>query len=150
MAPRPATEPGARRGAMPTFEHVTPGLPVSDLRRTVEFYSGVLGFGVDVLWPDSRPTFAILCKDSTSLGFFEPTEHRPGQIGDAQLYSEVTGALALHESLKTRCPIEWGPEVYSYGRREFALRDPDGYLIIFTEPTNEPPSTSEPGDGKAG
>jgi hypothetical protein len=44
-------------------------------------------------------------------------------------------------------PIEWGPEVYSYGRREFAVRDPDGYLVIFTEPTDEAPTTTEPGSG---
>jgi hypothetical protein len=34
--------------------------------------------------------------------------------------------------------------VYSYGRREFAIRDPDRYVIIFTEPTDDPPTTSEP------
>jgi hypothetical protein len=28
--------------------------------------------------------------------------------------------------------------------RTIAIRDPDGYLIIFTEPTDAPPTTSEP------
>ena len=37
-------------------------------------------------------------------------------------------------------PIEWGPEVYWYGRREFAIRDPSGYLIIFSEATTDPPT----------
>jgi hypothetical protein len=41
-------------------------------------------------------------------------------------------------------PIEWDPEVYSYRRREFAVRDPNGYLLIFTETTNDPPTTDEP------
>ncbi|MFQ5938162.1 MAG: hypothetical protein ACE5LB_17305, partial [Acidiferrobacterales bacterium] len=27
---------------------------------------------------------------------------------------------------------------------EFAVRDPDEYLVIFTEPTSDPPSTTEP------
>jgi hypothetical protein len=36
------------------------------------------------------------------------------------------------------------PEIYSSGRREFAIRDPDRYLIIFTEPTDEPTTTREP------
>jgi hypothetical protein len=43
----------------------------------------------------------------------------------------------MHADLAGVVPIEWGPEVYFYGRREFAVRDPDGYLLIFTEPTDE-------------
>jgi hypothetical protein len=46
--------------------------------------------------------------------------------------------------VKDRVAIEWGPEVYDYGRREFALRDPDGYLVIFSEETDDPPTTAEP------
>jgi hypothetical protein len=36
-----------------------------------------------------------------------------------------------------------GAEVYSYGRREFAIRAPDGYLLIFSEETTDPPTCSE-------
>ena len=49
----------------------------------------------------------------------------------------------LHKSLLDRVTIEWGPEVYSYGRREFAIRDPDSYLLIFTEATEDPPTCPE-------
>ena len=129
---------------MPAFSHLTPRLPVTSLDRTIAFYTGHLGFVVDVAWPDARPTFAILHRDATSVGIFEPNEHQPGPIGYAELYIEVTGVVALHTALKPRVPIDWGPEVYAYGRREFAIRDPDGYLIIFTEPTDAPPTTSEP------
>lgn len=128
----------------PELSEVTPRLPVRDLRRTMDFYTKRLGFEVDVLWPRARPTFVILSRDTTNLGFFEATENRPGPIGYAELYIQVTDARGLHASLKGRLPIEWGPEVYSYGRREFALRDPDGYLIIFTEPTEDRPTTGEP------
>lgn len=131
---------------MPVLGQVTPRLPVNDLRGTIAFYTERLGFGVDVLWPDQRPTFVILCRDSTTLGFFELAEGRPGPIGYAELYIEVDDAAALHRSLADRVSMEWGPEVYSYGRREFAVRDPDGYLVIFTESTNEAPTTIEPDD----
>ena len=136
-------------GSMTTGPHlasVMPRLPVNDLRRTLDFYRGQLGFSADVLWPEEEPTFAILRKDMTRLAFFEPTEHQPGPIGYAELSMETRGCMELHEILKGRMPVEWGPEVYSYGRREFAVRDPDGYLIIFTEETDEEPTTSEPGD----
>jgi len=68
----------------------------------------------------------------------------------AHVMAEVTDSLALCDSIKANVPIEWGPEIYSYGRREFALRDPDGYRVIFTERTDEPPTTKEPGDESAG
>jgi len=134
---------------MPRFTQVTPRLPVKDLRRTIDFYVGQLGFVTDVLWPEREPTFAILCRDTTSLGFFEPNEHQRGAMGYAELYIQVTDALALHDWLAQRVAIEWGPEIYSYGRREFAFRDPDGYLVILTEPIDEPPTPDEPGGGEA-
>src|SRR5215813_10546113 len=135
---------------MPIFEGVIPRLPVRNLRRTVDFYSGCLGFAPDVVRPEDNPAFAILRRDSTSLGFFEPSEHQPGPIGYAELYLHVTDSLAFHETIRANAQIEWGPEVYSYGRREFAFRDPDGYQVIVTEPTEESPTTSEPGDGQVG
>ena len=38
---------------------------------------------------------------------------------------------------------EWGSEVYFHVRREFAFRDPDGYLIICTNNklTDDPPTS---------
>ena len=39
---------------------------------------------------------------------------------------------------------EWGPEDMSYGMREFAIKDPDGYLLSFGQPL--PPAD---GEGKA-
>ena len=123
----------------PRLTGVTPRLPVADLARTVAFYTRVLGFQLSVLWPDNEPTFAILDRDAVSLGFFTPDAHRgPVAIGTADLYLGTEDVLALHAAIKDVVKVEWGPEVYFYGRREFAVRDPDGYLLIFTEPTDEP------------
>lgn len=129
---------------MPVLAHLTPRLPVGSLSRTIAFYQDRLAFEIDVAWPEDRPTFAILRRDETTVGFFEPGEHQPGPIGYAELYIEVAGARDLHAALSRALTIEWGPEVYSYGRLEFAIRDPDGYLIIFTEPTDQLPTTVEP------
>jgi catechol 2,3-dioxygenase-like lactoylglutathione lyase family enzyme len=114
------------------------------LGRTIAFYTRVLGFQVSVQWPDNQPTFAILDRDAVSLGFFTPDAHR-GQvtIGTADLYLGTEDVLGLYAAIKETVKVEWGPEVYFYGRREFAVRDPDGYLLIFTEPTDDPP-TCEP------
>jgi catechol 2,3-dioxygenase-like lactoylglutathione lyase family enzyme len=123
------------------FNGVIPRLPVADLEQTIAFYTGLLGFRIGVLYPDDEPTFCILDRDSVSLGFFTPDALRGAvTIGSADLYLAVDDVLALHDELKNGVPIEWGPEVYFYGRREFAVRDPNGYLLIFTEPTDDPPT----------
>ena len=128
----------------PRLIGVVPRLPVADLGRTVAFYTRTLGFRVSALWPDDRPTFVILDRDSVSLGFFTPDAVR-GQvtIGTADLYVGAEDVLGLHAAIKDLVKVEWGPEVFFYGRREFAVRDPDGYLLIFTEPTDDPPTCGE-------
>lgn len=128
---------------MSEFHELIPRLPVLDLQRTMQFYVEVLGFRMDVSWPEGQPTFVILSRGAASIGFFAG-EHQAGPAGYAELYFRVTEAAALHEQLASHVSIEWGPEVYGYGRREFAIRDPDARLVIFTEPTDDPPTTSEP------
>jgi catechol 2,3-dioxygenase-like lactoylglutathione lyase family enzyme len=128
----------------PRLTAVVPRLPVADLARTVAFYTRVLGFQVSVLWPDDQPTFAILDRDAVSLGFFTLGAYRgPVTIGTADLYLGADDVLGLHAAIKDLVKVEWGPEAYFYGRREFAVRDPDGYLLIFTEPTDEPATSGE-------
>ena len=128
----------------PQLTGVIPRLPVADLGRTVRFYTGVLGFQISLMWPEKDPTFAVLDRDAVSLGFFTPDAHRgPVTIGTADLYLGADDVRGLHAAIRNRVTVEWGPEVYFYGRREFAVRDPDGYLLIFTEPTDDPPTGPE-------
>ncbi len=130
---------------MTHFGEIVPRLPAADLPRTIDFYRRLLAFEIDVAWPDPDPTFVILRRDRMRLSFFTPNELQPGPPGYVELYIEVVGIEDLHARLAREIPIEWGPEVYTYGRREFAVRDPDRYLLIFTEETSDPPTTSEPG-----
>lgn len=129
---------------MPQFHVITPRVLVADLTRTMQFYATHLGFQVDVAWPQDKPTFCILQRDRVSIGFFEPDAHHTSKgNGGCEFYIEVEDAAGLHAALAGKVSIAWGPEVYSYGRREFAIIDPDGYMLIFTEPTDDPPTCSE-------
>lgn len=129
---------------MSHFKQITPRLPVADLRRSIAFYTEVLGFQVDLAWPAAQPTFCILQRDGVALGLYVPNVHHPAAaLGVGELSIEVEDVLSLHRMLHGKAAIEWGPEVYFYGRREFAIRDPDDYLLIFTEPTDDPVTCSE-------
>ena len=45
--------------------------------------------------------------------------------------------MALHARVAGSVAIEWGPEVYHYGCREFAIKDPNGYVLAFSERTTD-------------
>lgn len=124
---------------MTRFHKVAPRLPVESLSRTIAFYMG-LGFRVDLLWPEDNPIFAILDQHEVSLQFYVPEAATPQPTGHATLNLDATDVAGLHRALADKMAVEWGPEVYGYGRREFAVRDPDGYLLIFSEPTEDPPT----------
>jgi uncharacterized glyoxalase superfamily protein PhnB len=50
------------------------------------------------------------------------------------IYVHVDEVEALASGLRGQYPFEWGPETMDYGAREFAVRDPNGYLLAFSAP----------------
>jgi catechol 2,3-dioxygenase-like lactoylglutathione lyase family enzyme len=123
------------------FKRVVPRVTVADVQRTIDFYTQTLGFHVCGLWPQDHPTFLIVERDGACIAF-DVARAGLTQLPESNLgfYIEVEDVRAVHECLRERVRVEWGPEVYHYGCREFAIRDPDGYLIIFTEETDDPPT----------
>jgi catechol 2,3-dioxygenase-like lactoylglutathione lyase family enzyme len=124
---------------MARLNHLEPRLHIADFNRSVAFYRDVLGFTVEATFPENEPTFAILSRDGVGLqiGGID-AQKSPGHRPSCTLFFDVTDVLALHGQLKKTVEIEWGPEVYFYHRREFAIRDPDGHLIILSEETDDP------------
>jgi catechol 2,3-dioxygenase-like lactoylglutathione lyase family enzyme len=123
------------------YRQLTPLLKTLDLAQTVAFYVDILGFQVTVLHPTHAPDFCILTRDDTELSFYQDSreaEKTPQLTG--QLYFDVADVTALYTTLKDRLTIIWGLEVYSYGRREFAIKDCNGYILAFSEPTTDPPT----------
>ena len=117
------------------FRGVTPFLKTNDLAQTIKFYGDLLGFVVDSKWPADNPTDCILDNGQVHLAFGTDPQNRysaPRLAG--QLWIDVDDVLALHGSLVGKVPIEWGPDVYGYGRREFAIKDCNGYLLAFSQP----------------
>ncbi|MBX7104486.1 MAG: VOC family protein [Gemmataceae bacterium] len=123
---------------MPQLYSVTPRISVGDLERSIAFYRDLLGFRVGAVFPPESPTFALLEGGRVALQL--SMEQPPGTT---TIYFEVDDAAAWHELLKNRVPIAWGPEVYFYQRREFAVMDPDGHMIILSSETTDPPTCRE-------
>jgi catechol 2,3-dioxygenase-like lactoylglutathione lyase family enzyme len=117
---------------------VTPRLPVADLSRTIAFYTELLGFKAGPPWPEEAPRWVLLGRDEVGLQFYVPDAEPPQPCGNGTIYLEVEDARPFHAALRDRVTIDWGPEVYWYGRREFSFKDPDGYSIIVSAQTDDP------------
>jgi len=122
---------------MPRFKSVMPMLKTRNLFRTIDFYVSVLGFEVDTLRPDDDPTCCILSRDGINLSFVEDDTLWPGDSAmTGQVWIDVSSLERLFAAIQDRVEILRGPEVYSYGRREFSCKDPNGYALVFSEPAD--------------
>ena len=119
------------------FKGITPFLKTKDLPQTIDFYVNVLGFVVASKWPSTNPTNCILDNGHVHLAFgTDPQNWYPDPGLSGQLWIDVSDVTTLHARIAGKVAIEWGPEVYDYGRREFAIKDCNGYLLTFSEPAS--------------
>jgi hypothetical protein len=112
------------------FKALVPMLQTEDIGRTKEWYESTLGFvatGVSDDW-------LRLARDGVAIMFM-----RNAQLGTpsatATQYIYVDDLMGLWEAVKDLCSAEWGPEKTPYGMLEFAIKDPNGYLLSFGQPT---------------
>jgi catechol 2,3-dioxygenase-like lactoylglutathione lyase family enzyme len=111
-------------------------LQCHDLQETIDFYTQMLEFRLEGTWgpePDGPPTWCSLDYGPGALMF----THGDGDDPDGP---KVTGSLyfypddvdALHAALVARGakPIT-RPTDREYGMRDFAIEDPNGFLLIF-------------------
>jgi catechol 2,3-dioxygenase-like lactoylglutathione lyase family enzyme len=115
---------------------ILPCLLVSDMRRALDFYVDVLGFtqtGYDPI--PSEPVRTEVRRDGVAIVLFREAIHAdfdgPAFSGGLYMFPESVEKLA--DELRGKVQFLWGPEQTDLGMREFAFRDPDGYLIIFGE-----------------
>ncbi len=127
---------------MPTFRKLTPNLIVNDVSRSREFYVGVLCFKAAMSVPDAAPyVFASVTSGSIEIFFNERnlavqeypllSGHPIGATGT--MFIEVEGIDALYDQLQGRVTVVMPIMTKPYGMREFAITDPDGYLVTFAE-----------------
>lgn len=115
---------------------VVPALLVRDMEATLDFYLR-LGFGLTGCYPDqAKPTWAEIQRDSVVLQFHSdpPIGTPPNPICSGTFYFFPDSVTALAEEFRGEVEFAWGPEVMHYGMREFAVQDPNGYYLAFTEP----------------
>jgi lactoylglutathione lyase len=127
---------------MPAFQSLTPNLVVSNIARSLAFYRDVLGFSIVTTVPEAEP-FVFVWLQRGDVQVFLNAQHAA-----AAEYPELAANVAsgswtmfivtdavddLHAALSGRTRVVMPLETKFYGMREFAIADPDGFVITFAE-----------------
>jgi catechol 2,3-dioxygenase-like lactoylglutathione lyase family enzyme len=137
---------------------LVPELYCSDLERSLAFYVGLLGFGVQFRRPEER--FAYLDRDGAEIMLEQPTgrtfltaelEHPYGRGVNFQI--EVADVMSLYAAVQAspwRVVLELEDRWYrrdtrAFGNRQFVIEDPDGYLLRFFQDLGSRPATPPAG-----
>jgi uncharacterized glyoxalase superfamily protein PhnB len=140
-----ANQPQSKKEKPVKFNKVTPNLIVADMEKSLKFYRDVLGFTVSqTVPPDKGPFIFAWMQHGDAVVFLN--QRMPPQPGQPDLFAgrQIGGTLSLYiamegidEFLKTveghgvKLAVPLHKEFY--GMKEFAVYDPDGYLLIFAE-----------------
>jgi len=128
---------------MPNAKKLTPNLIVSNVEQSLSFYQDTLGFVRGMTVPEQSPfVFASVTSGPVEIFFNSRSAvaKESPQMGGLALgggntmFIEVTGIDAYHDQVKDRVKILLPIVTQWYGMREFAIEDPDGYVITFAEP----------------
>jgi uncharacterized glyoxalase superfamily protein PhnB len=115
---------------------VAPTFFVADVVKAAAYYEEKLGFKSAMLW-GKPPVFAIPRRDELSVmisqkdrAWIHPNGAHPETM-DAYFWVRDADALYAEFKAKGADVISSPRDETSYGMREFAVRDLDGYVLIF-------------------
>lgn len=127
---------------MPLFKKLTPNLLVAEVSRSLAFYTDVLGFARGMTVPEESPfVFASVISGAVEVFFNDAetaTKEYPvfggREIGaSGTLFIELEGIDEFYAGLEGRVTIVIPLHTQWYGMKEFAVMDPDGYVLTFAE-----------------
>jgi catechol 2,3-dioxygenase-like lactoylglutathione lyase family enzyme len=124
-----------------------PYFPVADVARTGDYYREVLGFEREYAAGDP-PEFAVYSRSGSPIMFrrvADATLIRPNesQGGTWDVFFWVNDIVALYDELSRKGAVAvYAPVVQPYGMKEFAVRDPNGYVLGFGQQWTQSPKPS--------
>ena len=121
----------------PTLVGSAPYFFIRDLAASLDYYCDVLGFTRPRLW-GQPPTFAMPNRDGFIFMLKQVNDHSTilpnesrGGLWDAYVW--VRNVRGLHAEFEAKgAEFAYGlTHQHEYDNIEFAIRDPDGYVIAF-------------------
>jgi len=125
-----------------TATKITPNLIVSSVEKSLAFYTEALGFSRGMTVPERSPfVFAsvtsgpveIFLNDRSTVTKESPQMAGLSFGGGNTMFVEVEEIDALYDRVKPATNVVMPIVTQWYGMREFAVTDPDGYVITFAQ-----------------
>jgi len=123
----------------PRFTAVAPCFSVADVGATMRWYKEQFGFHCDPFPPAEPYLFAILFRDQVEImlqrieGYEKPDLYARRSVGVWDAYIRVAGVKELYESVREQVTIIKPLRQQPYGAWEFEVKDPNGYVLVFSE-----------------
>jgi uncharacterized glyoxalase superfamily protein PhnB len=125
------------------YQSLTPNLMVESVEEALAFYTSELGFAEVTSVPNQttgKLQFAIAASDSATVMFQQrdslveeyPTLASPATKPSCTLYIKVADLCGLEAKLAGRVTFAAPLHKTFYGADEFAILDPDGYILTFS------------------
>lgn len=119
------------------LQEIKPMLYTKQVKETVDFYTGVLGFTCDNNMEDW--SWAAFSRDEIEIMAAIPNEHIPFEkpLFTGSFYILTEDVAAIWEEVKDKVKVCYPLESFDYGMMEFAIYDNNGYLLQFGQTVNE-------------
>ena len=125
--------------AMAKLESSAASFPVADVGATIRWYEEQLGFK-SFPFPKNPPyVFAILQRDNIEIflqlvnNYQKPDLYRTRGGGVWDVYIRMRGVKELYNEVKDKLEIKMPLRKQPYGDWEFEVKDPNGYILVFSE-----------------
>ena len=135
------------------LKKLTPNMMVNDVRESVEFYTDILGFTLDMIVPENSKTienelkdgknyvYAMVSRDEVFIMLMKKDVFEADlpmlkgtTIGaSVSFYCDVDNINEVYHSLKNKVDIAIDLHTTWYGMQEFYIKDCNGYILGFAE-----------------
>jgi len=110
---------------------LTPMLNTWDIKKSIAFYTEVLGFECEKF--SEEHGWASLKRDKVAIMFARPNEHmgHTAPVLTGSLYIKTDDVDSYWKNVKDKTRVCYPIEDFEYGMREFAIFDNNSYLLQF-------------------
>jgi uncharacterized glyoxalase superfamily protein PhnB len=127
---------------MPELKSSAPCFPVADVAKTLRWYEEYLGFTGHPFPPDGPPAFGVMVRDRIEIMLQRIEDYQKPDLYDLRggggvwdAYIRMKDVKEFYEKVKDRVEIVRRLEKQFYGDWEFEVKDPNGYVLVFSELT---------------
>lgn len=121
------------------LESSAPCFAVADISQTIRWYEEKLGFQSDPFPANEPYVFAILRRDDVEIMLQRLENYRKPDLYDLRsggvwnAYIRMRGVRQLYNEVSKKLEILQPLRKQPYGQWEFEVKDPNGYVLVFSE-----------------